>query len=475
MRCGAFWAQTWYCTVLYSYLKAAFIKRVDEVQLAEKVNEPEIGKLLVGTRRDRKLAASQDDDELKAWLLHRRSIQQMQMDFWLQYSQDMDECKLDLCKEVESIFDNFAPEIVDMLKLDWVDDILDWKAARVEKKVEPHLAESQDRVTPSEIRVSMARPRYHRFFNAAAGRGEDDGPPGATCEQPKIDGSWQWSDDEWLAWWLDLGGFGSCNQQDDNGWTPLHHCVEAMVHWDQAWKIGVTLIDKMEVQWLRAKTERGQPPPPHRTALHMMSCNSDRAVRKPELVVLLANKLGDVDPTDDQGRTPLMHAVGTGLLNVAKALVDARADPFKRSDDGRTLANRCAASSGSVKAWVEKLGVQKAGNVSGGRYRPQDHVSLSRQARYSQAMFMDQHDMAVSQEEAANDASPEGGGGGAAASSSDAAPAASSAQLLPERPRMAARATPTNPIGPKRNHWAWYWDDRSQKWKWYWSEVRQRK
>ena len=137
-----------------------------------------------------------------------------------------------------------------------------------------------------------------------------------------------------------LGGYSSCNQVDDNGWTPLHHCVEAMVHWDQAWKIGVTLIDKMEVQWLRAKTERGQPPPPHRTALHMMACNSDRAVRKPELVVLLANKVGDVDPTDDQGRTPLMHAVGTGLLNVAKALVDARVDPIMTSDDGRTLANR---------------------------------------------------------------------------------------------------------------------------------------
>ena len=60
-----------------------------------------------------------------------------------------------------------------------------------------------------------------------------------------------------------------------------------MVHWDQAWKICVTLIDKMEVQWLQAKTEKGQPP--HRTALHMMACNSDRAVRKPELVVLLAN------------------------------------------------------------------------------------------------------------------------------------------------------------------------------------------
>ena len=80
---------------------------------------------------------------------------------------------------------------------------------------------------------------------------------------------------------------------------------------------------------------------------------------------------------------------------------------------------------------------------------------------------MEQHDaMAASQ---AQDAS-----GGAAAASSSGAPAASSTQLLPERPFVAAKATPTHPRGPKREHKAWYWDDRRQEWRWYWTEVRQR-
>ena len=70
----------------------------------------------------------------------------------------------------------------------------------------------------------LARPRYHRFFNEAAGLPADVGPLGATCEQPEVTGSWEWMVDQWLQWWNDLGGYR------------LHRCVEAR---DQAWKIGV--------------------------------------------------------------------------------------------------------------------------------------------------------------------------------------------------------------------------------------------
>ena len=88
-------------------------------------------------------------------------------------------------------------------------------------------------------------------------------------------------------------------------------------------------------------------------------------------------------------------------------------------------------------------------------------------ARYDQCRVMEQHDaMAASQ---AQDAS-----GGAAAASSSGAPAARSRELRPELPYVAAKATPTTPGGPNREHWARYWDDRRQKWSWYWIEVRQR-
>ena len=82
--------------------------------------------------------------------------------------------------------------------------------------------------------------------------------------------------------------------------------------------------------------------------------NSNRAFKHAELADLLARKSGEVDLVDDQGRTPLMHAVGTGLLDVAKALVAAGADTLRESVDGRNIANRCHGSSGMVRRWVDK-------------------------------------------------------------------------------------------------------------------------
>ena len=302
----------------------------------------------------------------------------------------------------------------------------------------------------SQVRILSAKPRYSRFFNDVAGRPLDAGPLGATCDQPDpLDENM--TNDDLVQWWLKRGGYSSCNQVDENGWTPLHHCIEAMVHWDQAWKIGVALIETMAAsqegqQWLRAKTEAGQPS--HRTALHMLSNNSDRALKKAEMVTLLAGIVQDVDPEDDQGRTPLMHAVGTGVLDIAKALVEAGADPHKVSHDGRNIANRCGCS-GMVRNWVLRdLGVKPANVSPETRYRKPGEISLSRLARYAAKAEMDRAE-AVSQ-------------------GKEPAPAASSSRA----PSLVAKATP---LAPSSNHrradnWTWFWDDAAHKWSWYWLE-----
>ena len=84
----------------------------------------------------------------------------------------------------------------------------------------------------------------------------------------------------------------------------------------------------MEQKWLRVKTEAGQPP--HRAALHMLLCNSDRALRK---VVLD----GKVDPLADQGRTPLVHVAGAALLERAPTRTGHRMMGEPSPIDGRWL------------------------------------------------------------------------------------------------------------------------------------------
>ena len=432
----------------------------------------------------------ENQEEMRAWILRRREVDRLQMVFWSEYAQDMDYAKITLAEMVHDIRDTFNPDVVDLVKFDdWVEDILQWLARRNAMK-EAAQAESEHQAASQGVPPRSARPRYNRFFNEAAGRPVDGGPPGATCEQPQKPAE-EMDNEQWVKWWLDLGGYSSCDQVDDNGWTPLHHCVEAMVHWDQAWKIGMALIQKMAASQLRAKTKKGQPP--HRTALHMLSCNSDRALKKADLALLLVRAANEVDPLDDQGRTPLMHAVGTGLLDVAKVLVQAGANPKLLSHDGRNIANRCKGSSGMMSKWVrDELQIKPAKVVVHSRYREPGAVSLSRHQRYHAQRAMERAEeglpaAAASQAFTASSswaaASSSGwdwwdwaasSGWDWAASSSGAAASSSgwdwAASQRSRLPPFKAQPWPTSPSAPPREKWSWFWDERRQKWSWYWTE-----
>ena len=431
------------------------------------------GVLRLEVSKRRQTAESQDDT--KAWILRRREVDEERMRFWDDYAHELECAKVEFAQAVAGIRDSFDPEVVDLVKFaDWVEDIEQWYEDKKHKVIaeadadiarakaeREHEAASQG-MAASQVTVLLARPRYSRFFNEAAGRPLEGGPPGATCNQPPALPT-DMGNDELVQYWLDLGGYSSCCQMDTNGWTPLHHCIEAMVHWDQAWKIGAALIETMAAshdgeKWLRAKTQKGQPS--HRTALHMLSCNSDRALRKAELAFLLAGKAKEVDPVDDQGRTPLMHAVGTGLLDVAKALVEAGADPHKKSHDGRNIANRCPGSSGTVSKWVrEELRVKAADVQVASRYRRSDAISLSRQCRYHAQAAMDEAEAASQGRPPASSSSASQGRAPGAAASSGGAPV------------VKAMATPINPSSARPSRrWAWFYDERRKKWTWHWLE-----
>ena len=424
----------------------------------------------VEKRKPKPSAASQ----VKAWLATRRRIQREFHTFWMRSSRELDQAKLDLCEEVSVMSEDFEPHILDFLKFGWVDDILEWKKDRdEEQKAAEEEAElwrlEQDRAAGSQDGGGPYCPppaimRYRTFFCQAAGRNPFDGPPGIACDQPDMDDKVLWDENDWVSWWLELGGYTDMNQADQDGWTPLHHAIECMVHWDQAWLVAQHLIDAMEVKWLSAKTTGGIPA--HRHALHFLATNSDRVGAKAELVPLIVDKTGEPDPVDDRDRTPLMLAVGSGQVDVAKAMVAAGADPHRMAADGRTLANRCKGSSGSMRAWVQNdLGIQVDEAAPGGRYRPQGHMSASRQGRHDQRQAM----LAAESQGGSKGRPGKGRGSGSAASGSRAA---SSGARPSDRPRLETRATPTHPRGPARSSWEWYWDTERQRWSWYWTDIR---
>ena len=182
---------------------------MDELQRREVEQAPTMGQMLLdcNNHKPRPTAASH---EMKAWLSTRRRIQRDYHTFWMDCSRQLDQAKLDLCEEVKSLQEQFEPQVLDFLKYDWVEDILEWAEDREDERVareeeaelwrleQERAAGSQDDDGP--YRPPPALMRYRSFFCEAAGRSPHDGPPGIACEQPVMHESVLWAEEDWVAW-----------------------------------------------------------------------------------------------------------------------------------------------------------------------------------------------------------------------------------------------------------------------------------
>ena len=199
-----------------------------------------------------------------------------------------------------------------------------------------------------------ASDKYADWFSAAHGREKHLGPVGACADvQPALSHGWRtMTNVAWAQEWLERGGYRSAEQTDEHGATALHHALQATVFWDLAHRVCRGLIDMMSPDWLRAKTWGGR----FRgyAALHLCANGSDVGNQRADLVSLLVEKQADPDATDDQGRTPFLHAAGTGVVDVAAALSQAGCDIYARSFDGRNAGDRCQGSSGQMRQWASQ-------------------------------------------------------------------------------------------------------------------------
>ena len=123
--------------------------------------------------------------------------------------------------------------------------------------------------------------------------------------------------------------------------------MQATVFWELAYRVCLGLIEMMDSSWLGAKTwgRRMQ----GYTALHIASNGSDLLMVRGDLVRRLIQANAEVDVVDEEGRTPFLHACGTGVTDVAKALCQAGCDVHARSWDGRNAADRARGGSGSMR------------------------------------------------------------------------------------------------------------------------------
>ena len=85
------------------------------------------------------------------------------------------------------------------------------------------------------------------------------------------------------------------------------------------------------------------------TCLHLASNNSDRIFEKKFLVQTLLDRHVDINARDTAGgRTALMFAAGTGQVDVAKVLVEARADIHIVDSYGKNALEKAIQTSGQL-------------------------------------------------------------------------------------------------------------------------------
>lgn len=226
--------------------------------------------------------------------------------------------------------------------------------------------------------------RYLAYFLEGTGRDVSEGALGAWAKEPALSQEQRtWGPQQWAMFWLRLGGFEpsqkGADATDADGFTPLHHAIQATVYWSKAHDVVEGLVPIMTASRLRAKTTGGRPS--GYTAMHLAANGSDRLMIRHKIVRLLCDHGHPVDVLDEKGRTPLLLACGTGVLDTVKALVACRADVRAKDVNGKNAMDKAFGSSGMVSKYLqETFGLEPSGGPST-RFRPQGKSSASRNAR----------------------------------------------------------------------------------------------
>ena len=290
----------------------------------------------------------------KEWIQRHRNLQR-ELKMWLRWRENQEHEQQDRLRLEALALSHEYLDLSDLLLwADYAELAMEKSQQRDEERQERERQREEDQALRQERSNQYAYGadrRYREWFSEASGRPVHKGPVGCTDPvYPSLPEGWRFMDDiAFATHWLRLGGYRSAQQTDEQGWTALHHAVQATVYWDMGHRVCRGLISMMDPTWLRAKTWGGRPA--GYSALHMACNGSDIRLERGDLVRLLLDKQADLEAEDNTGRTPWLLASGTGIVDVAQALSQAGCDIYRTSWDGRNAADRCWGSSGSMRGW----------------------------------------------------------------------------------------------------------------------------
>ena len=192
---------------------------------------------------------------------------------------------------------------------------------------------------------------------------------------------------------MELGGFETVTQKDENGWTAAHHAIDGSSYCRCAFKAALELICETPTYVLCSQTTGSQPK--GNNCLHLACDGSDRFRKRCELVALMTTKftsevtqtqlVAALEEKDDKGNTAFLKAVASGQADVAQFLTDAGCDIFASNHNGCYAYDCCPLTSTEclnvirrAGCWVEpdpdrvygRTRGTHVGKEKGDRYRP---------------------------------------------------------------------------------------------------------
>lgn len=110
-------------------------------------------------------------------------------------------------------------------------------------------------------------------------------PPVTVYERPLRERGRGWGRADWDKWWMELGGFETVTQKDENGWTAANHAIDGSSYCRCAFKAALELICETPTYVLCSHTTGSQPK--GNNCLRLACDGSDRFRKRCELVALM--------------------------------------------------------------------------------------------------------------------------------------------------------------------------------------------
>jgi ankyrin repeat protein len=141
------------------------------------------------------------------------------------------------------------------------------------------------------------------------------------------------------------------------------------------------LVDIAPLDTNNAQTTGSQPR--GYSCLHFACDGSDKDFMHDVLVRALLRKSADLEAKDASDNTPFLTASGTGVADVVKVLINARADVTAKNKKRKGALQKAQGSSTDVATALSKAPVQTPQTFTTESGRTRTGVSESRQTRYS--------------------------------------------------------------------------------------------